>query len=264
MIGSQIRLRRLMNPDDGRSFIVAADHAFLSGPSPGTYNLKDTITEVVRGNPDGVLLSKGRARLLSHIFEGPTAPALIIRADWFSGPRFFSPHLPLSRMDNYIACSAEEALALGAEAVMVYFLAGFSPAYERRCYALATAAIRAAESIGLPLVAEPLPGNPTAAEVEISNALIEAACNLEALGASALKVPFINKEGLEQMVEAVKIPVWVLGGAREEDEAAIYEKAATYLALGARGIVFGRNVIQADNPADVSLKLSQVVHGRLI
>jgi fructose-bisphosphate aldolase, class I len=261
MIGSQIRLRRLMDSADGRSYIVAADHAFLMGPSSGTYSLENTLAEVVCGNPDGILLSKGRARLLSNLFEGPEAPALIIRADWFSGPRFFSPYLPLSRMDNYMACGAEEALALGAEALMFYFLAGFTPEYERRCYAIIAAAVRESESLGLPLVAEPLPGNPTAADDEKNSALVEAARSLEALGASALKVPFINDEGLEQLIAAVSIPVWVLGGAKEKEELAIYEKASAYLSLGARGIVFGRNVIQADNPAEVSLKLNKIVHG---
>lgn len=261
MRGSQIRLRRLMGPTDGRSFIVAADHAFLMGPSSGTYNLKETLSAVVRGNPDGILLSKGRASLLSSLFEGPEAPALIIRADWFSGPRFFSPHLPLYQMNNYAACSAEEAIALGAEAVMVYFLAGFTPEFERRCYAMAAAAVRESESLGLPLVAEPLHGNPTANDAEKNIALLEAASNLESLGASALKVPFVNDEGLQQLVEAVNIPVWVLGGTREEEESVIYEKASAYLSLGARGIVFGRNVIQADNPAEVSLKLCKTVHG---
>lgn len=249
-----------MDPADGRSFIVAADHAFLMGPSPGTYNLEETLSEVVRGKPDGILLSKGRARLLSHLFEGSEAPALIIRADWFSGPRFFSPCLPLYQMDNYVACSAEEAFVLGAEAIMVYFLAGFTPGYERRCYAMVAAAVRQSESLGLPLIAEPLPGNPTATDAEKNSALVEAARNLENLGASALKVPYIDDVGLEQLVDALNIPVWVLGGAREEKEAAIYEKASAYLSLGARGIVFGRNVIQADDPAEVSLKLNKVVH----
>ncbi len=260
MNGIKIRLSRLMSPSDGRSYIVAADHAFLMGPSPGTYNLALTLKEVIKGKPDGILLSKGRARLLASLFEGRDAPALIIRADWFSGPRFFSQQLPMSQMENYAACSASEALSLGAEAIMVYHLAGFTPEYERRGYAMAAAAIREGISLGLPLIAEPLPGNPTADEDEKVKALVDAACRFEALGASALKIPFINEEGLRSLVAAVKIPVWVLGGAKEEHEEAVYEKAAAYISFGASGIVFGRNVIQADNPAEVSSRLCSVVH----
>jgi fructose-bisphosphate aldolase, class I len=259
MNGKQIRLSRLMDSADGRSYIVAADHAFLMGPSDGTYNLEATLKEVLLGSPDGILLSKGRAGLLSHLFQGEDAPSLIIRADWFSGPRLFSHHLPLGQMDKFMACTAEEALALGAEAMMVYFLASFTPEFDMRGYTQAAAAVRECEALGLPLIAEPLPGNPFVDDEEKNRVIIEASHQLEALGASALKVPYINEEGLSRLVEAVKIPVWVLGGDKEE-EAVIYSRVESHISLGARGIVFGRNVIQAERPGEVSQNLCKIVH----
>ena len=259
MNGSEIRLKRIMDTADGKSYIVAADHAFLMGPSAGTYDLAATLDRVMLGSPDAILLSKGRAKLLSRLFEGAGSTRLIIRADWFSGPRLFSPHLPLGGMDKFLACGAEEALTLGAEALMVYFLASFTPEFEIRGYAQAAALTRECEALGLPLIAEPLPGNPFVDDAEKNRVIIESARMLEDLGAAALKVPYVNEEGLQSLVEAVSIPVWVLGGDLEDEEA-VYSKAATQMALGARGIVYGRNVIQAADPAAVSRNLAKIVH----
>ncbi len=260
MKGAEVRLNRIIDQADGRSYIVAADHAFLMGPAGGTYNLSKTLDQVMKGAPDGILISKGRARMLAGLFEGPGAPAMIIRGDWVSGPRLLSAELPLGLMDKFLAATAGEALSLGAEAVMVYFLASYTPDFEHRCYAQAAAAVRRCEAAGLPLIIEPLPGNPFVEDEEKNRVIIEAAHILESLGASALKVPYINDEGLQRLVESVSIPVWVLGGNKEEAET-VYRRVAGFLSLGARGIVFGRNVIQADRPDEISRNLRKIVHG---
>jgi len=64
---------------------------------------------------------------------------------------------------------------------------------------------------------------------------------------------------LRRLVKAVKIPVWVLGGDLESEEA-VYQKASLQMAAGARGIVYGRNVIEAAKPANVSRNLYKIVH----
>lgn len=260
MKGKEIRFERLRDAGDGRSFIVAADHPFLTGPSHGTSDLGETLEKVVRGNPDGILLGLDRARQLAHLFEGLESPALIVRADWFSAPRIFSDYAPLHSIEKFIAASAEEAFAVGAEAVMVYYLAGFTPAFEETCWAQACRLLAECDSLGLPLIVEPLIGN-LALPPKGKNALLLEACRvIEGLGASALKVPFVDDAGTEALAGEVRIPVWVLGGEKVEEDIAC-EMAEKYISLGARGIVFGRNVIQADDPEKASLRLRAVVHG---
>jgi fructose-bisphosphate aldolase, class I len=260
MRGSDIRLARLMGKDDGRSFIVAADHAFMMGPAEGTYDLEATLLEVLRGNPDGILLGCGRARQLAHLFEGSGRPSLIVRADWFSAPRIFSDHAPMRSIDKFVAVSAGQAFAAGADALMAYYLAGFTPDFEEVCRAHMSRLLLECECLGLPLVMEPLIGNPSLSPVEKNGLLLEAARMIEAQGASALKVPFVSESGLEVLTGAVGVPVWVLGGDKvEESEACVM--AARYMELGARGIVFGRNVIQAADPGAAALRLREIVHG---
>ncbi len=260
MKGKEIRLTRLRGAGDGRSFVVAADHPFLTGPSKGTSDLGETLAKVVRGKPDAILLGLSRARQLAHLFEGRRGPALIVRADWFSAPRIFSDHAPLHSIEKFIAASAEEAFAAGAEAVMAYYLAGLTPAFEEVCWAQVCGLLAECESLGLPLIVEPLIGN-LALPPEGKNELLLEACRVIAgLGASALKVPFVDDAGLKALTGEVDIPVWVLGGEKVEEDVAC-EMARKYISLGADGIVFGRNVIQSDDPEKTGLRLREIVHG---
>lgn len=260
MNGKQIRLSRLRGAADGRSFIVAADHPFLMGPSKGTSDLEDTLEKVVGGKPDGILLGLASAQRLARLFKGRDGPALIIRADWFSAPRVFSDYAPLHTIEKFVATSAEEAFAAGAEAVMAYYLAGLTPAFEEICRAQVSELLSECESLGLPLVAEPLIGNLALPPRGKGELLLEACRMMEGLGASALKVPFVDDAGLEAITREIEIPVWVLGGDKVEEDVA-REMARKYMSLGADGIVFGRNVIQADDPETTALGLRDIVHG---
>jgi len=258
--GAEIRFERLRDPRDGRSFIVAADHPFLMGPSLRISNLGETLEKVVKGRPDGILLGLDRARRLVHLFEGRERPALIVRADWFSAPRVFSDHAPMHSIENFVAASAEEAFTAGAEAVMVYYLAGFTPSFEEACRAQACRLLAECDGLGLPLIVEPLIGNPSLPPDGKNALLLEACREMEDLGAAALKVPFVDEAGTEALTREIKIPVWVLGGDKVEEDVAM-EMAERYISLGVSGIVFGRNVIQARDPEKVSLKLREIVHG---
>ncbi len=260
MKGWEIRFARLADPMDGRSFIVAADHPFLMGPSKGTYRLDETLTSVMEGKPDGILLGPGSTQRLHHLFLGKDRPALIIRADWFSAPRLFNQYAPLQVIEKFIAISAREAFALGGDAMMVYFLAGLTPAFEEICLTQASELQKECMTLGLPLIVEPLLANPFLPDEEKNELLLKTCEMMEELGAAALKVPFINDEGLVRLTSSLSVPIWVLGGEKVEEEEAL-ELARRYISLGAAGIVFGRNVIQAENPAYMVSRLKEVVHG---
>jgi fructose-bisphosphate aldolase, class I len=51
----------------------------------------------------------------------------------------------------------------------------------------------------------------------------------------------------------------VRGGGRVDDRT-LLERTAAVLAQGARGIVYGRNVIQHDNPSGITRALLAVLH----
>ena len=62
------------------------------------------------------------------------------------------------------------------------------------------------------------------------------------------------------MIEvAGDVPVLVRGGGRVDDRT-LLERTAAVLAQGARGIVYGRNVVQHENPTGITPALMAVLH----
>ena len=81
------------------------------------------------------------------------------------------------------------------------------------------------------------------------------------LGADLIKADPTDDVGdYHRVVEvAGDVPVLVRGGGRVDDRT-LLERTAAVLAQGARGIVYGRNVIQHENPAGITRALMAVLH----
>jgi class I fructose-bisphosphate aldolase len=82
------------------------------------------------------------------------------------------------------------------------------------------------------------------------------------LGADVIKAdPTDDLSAYHRVVTtAGRTPVLVRGGGRVSDEE-ILERTRAVLDQGARGIVYGRNVIQHPDPAGMVRALRAVVHG---
>ena len=59
MIGKQIRLERIINRDTRRTVIVPMDHGTTVGPIPGLEDMRETVTHVVNGGANEILMHKG-------------------------------------------------------------------------------------------------------------------------------------------------------------------------------------------------------------
>jgi DhnA family fructose-bisphosphate aldolase class Ia len=81
------------------------------------------------------------------------------------------------------------------------------------------------------------------------------------LGADIIKADPTDKlEDYHQVIRvAGSIPVLVRGGGRVSDEE-ILRRTHAVMQQGAKGIVYGRNVIQHPNPAGMTKALMAVVH----
>jgi DhnA family fructose-bisphosphate aldolase class Ia len=81
------------------------------------------------------------------------------------------------------------------------------------------------------------------------------------LGADLIKAdPTDNVEDYHRVIEAAgDVPVLVRGGGRLADRM-LLERTVGVLAQGARGIVYGRNVVQHENPAGITRALMAVLH----
>jgi DhnA family fructose-bisphosphate aldolase class Ia len=81
------------------------------------------------------------------------------------------------------------------------------------------------------------------------------------LGADIIKAdPCDNVEEYHRVIEIAQgLPVLVRGGGRVSDQE-ILSRTKQLMGQGARGIVYGRNVIQHQNPAGMTRALMAIVH----
>jgi len=89
--------------------------------------------------------------------------------------------------------------------------------------------------------------------------MVYQACRILAeLGADAIKT-FYTGEDFAEVVQACPVPVFTLGAEKTPKETDALNLAYKAIRSGARGVVFGRNVIQATSPSRFLQGLKKVV-----
>lgn len=261
---AQYRLNRLFDPTSSRLLDVAVDHGLFGEPSflTGIEDVPAVVATLVAAGPDAVQLSPGQAHLLQEV-PGRAKPALVLRTDVANAygnpldPHLFSVHFP---------DAIEQAVRLDAAAVCVNLLQlPGRPEVREACVRSVVALRREAEAAGMPLMVEPLvmaeagAGGYTAdGDVTRIVALVRQAVEL---GADLVKAdPTTDPEDYHRVVQvAGPVPVLVRGGGRVGDEELLARTEAV-LAQGARGVVYGRNVVQHPRPAALVGALMAVLH----
>jgi DhnA family fructose-bisphosphate aldolase class Ia/Fe-S-cluster-containing hydrogenase component 2 len=264
--GKIVRLNRLFDPRDGRAVCVAADHGWMSDPTPNVLELRRILGQVVLGGADGVLVSFGTALHMSEFFEGKNAPALLIRADWMNMPRLggsnVSNILPAVNFRKKATSCAKDALLVGASAITIYYFIGYSDKFEEINIEQAAFFARECRKVGLPLIIEPMAVGAPVTGVNVTEILIASARIASEIGADALKIPYTNDvKSFKKLVDEAGVPVLVLGGAKSDDPRDALELADEALRAGASGTVFGRNVTKAKDPSKVVADICALVHG---
>jgi DhnA family fructose-bisphosphate aldolase class Ia len=246
--GKLRRMSRLFR-DDGRSVTVALDHALVTGRGP---DYSHAVRAVAAARPDAVLASWHMARACASSF-GPLG--LVLRLDGGMS------ELGAAQADDVSATlyRIEDALALGADAVIVLSYPGRRDEHHslRRLAALCSHA----ERVGMPVVAEVIPGG-WGEEIPWTVESVARAARISAeLGADVVKTvcPCAPSE-FGAVVAACPVPILVLGGPHAASDDAVVELGAGVVRAGAAGIAFGRNVWGRDDPAAMVRRLNAAVH----
>ncbi len=263
--GKTARLNRLFNPSDGRAVCVAADHGWMSDPTPNVMNLRKILGEVIQGKPDGILVSFGTAQRMTDLFTGKGRPALIIRADWMNMPRLggsnVSNILPVTNFKKKATSFAKDALDMGASAITIYYFIGYSDEFEALNIEQSALFAQQCRKIGLPLIIEPMAVGGPVTGVNIAETLIASGRIAAELGADALKIPYTGDvHTFKKLVDEAGVPVLVLGGAKSENPRDALELVEEAMQAGAAGTVFGRNVTKASDPRKMVADIYDLVH----
>jgi DhnA family fructose-bisphosphate aldolase class Ia len=225
---------------DGRAVVVAMDGA-RTGLSPGLDQAAAAVAKVVDGGVDAILTTFGMARAVANVLGGT---GLILALD-SEGP-----------IADY---GVEQALRFGADAVELKVFPG-NPA-ETKLADLRRLAARCAEW-GMPLLAEPIPVSfqETSAHT-VDNVASAARIGAEA-GADFVKVHFVGSpEAYRRVTASCYLPVLILGGPAKADSTEVLQMAADAVEAGARGVVFGRNIVTHQRPDRMAAALGELIHG---
>lgn len=258
------RMNRLFN--NGGCLDVAIDHGVCNEPSfmIGLENMPAVMDTLINAKPDAIQCAYGQADLLQMRPE-KDKPALVMRID-MGNPYNDQRHKVMwSMLQN-----AEEpiigAMQMDAAAVVVnLFMLPDEPELFRQCIDNISRVRASCEKYGMPLMIEPLVMLPNSIrggyQVDGDADKIVTLTRLASeMGADIIKAdPTTNPEDFHRVVEAARVPVLVRGGGKE-DLKVVLAKSAAIIAQGAKGMVYGRNIYQHDNPSAVVAALMAIIH----
>lgn len=258
------RLNRLLSTD-GKCFDVAIDHGFFNEARflLGIENMQQVIDAVIDADPDAIQLSPGQAPLLQGI-PGKSKPSLVLRTDVAN---VYGQQLPRTLFSELIQDPVEQAIRLDAACVVVnVFQIPGEPELTHQCIRNLNKLKPACVRYGMPLMVEPLVFQPNEkaggymvdGNIDKILPLVRQAVEL---GADVIKAdPSDDINEYHRVIEmAGDVPVLVRGGGKASEEE-ILQRTYDLMQQGAKGIVYGRNVIQHDNPRAITRAFMMIVH----
>jgi predicted phospho-2-dehydro-3-deoxyheptonate aldolase len=250
MIGKKIRLERIIDRNSGKTVIVPMDHGVTVGPIAGLEDMRETISRVVAGGANAILMHKGIVRA-GHRGTGKDV-GLIIH---LSGGTSISPDPNAKEL----VCTVEEAIKLGADAVSIHINLGAETDREM-LRQLGFISERCLEW-QLPLVAMMYTRGVNIKD-EYDVAYVKHAARVGAeLGADIVKVPYTGSvESFREVVNGCPVPVVIAGGAKMESDEDIFKMVEGALKAGSAGLSIGRNAFQHKNPEKIIAALCRMVH----
>jgi class I fructose-bisphosphate aldolase len=261
----KVRLNRFLGAD-GRCLDVAIDHGVFNEQSflAGLEDMPAVVRSLVEAGPDAIQLNVGQADLLQSI-PGARKPALVLRTD--VGNLYNST--AHREMFNQLVHAEEPILgALRLDAACVVcnlLLMPGEPELHRQTVLNAGRLRVVCENYGMPLMIEPLvlKANEAGGGYQVDGnkkLIVPLVRQARELGADVIKAdPTDHAEDYHEVVAAARCPVLVRGGGRKPIEI-VFQEAHAFLAQGAHGLVYGRNIYQHSHPARVVRAFMAMIH----
>jgi len=250
MIGKRIRLERIIDRNSGKTVIVPMDHGVTVGPIEGLADMRTTVSKVVAGGANAILMHKGMVRP-GHRGAGKDV-GLIIH---LSAGTSISPDPNAKEL----VCTVEEAIKLGADAVSVHINLGAETDKEmlRQLGYVSEQCMQ----WQMPLVAMMYARGPKIKnEFDVANVKHAARVGAE-LGADIVKVPYTGSiDSFREVVQGCPVPVVIAGGPKMDSDEDIFKMVDEALKAGAAGVSIGRNAFQHKNPEKIVEALCRMVH----
>ncbi|MBW2989471.1 2-amino-3,7-dideoxy-D-threo-hept-6-ulosonate synthase [Candidatus Woesearchaeota archaeon] len=249
MIGKQIRMQRIMDRNTAKTVIIPMDHGVTVGPIKGLENMRNAIDKVADGGANAIVLHKGIVGA-GHRSGGRDVGLIVhLSASTSLGP---DPN------HKIIACSVEEAVKLGADAVSIHINVGAED--EAEMLKDMGKVTKDCEKWGMPLLAMMYPrGKKIKNEKDVEAVKLATRVGAE-LGADIVKTNYTgDPDSFKEVVEGCPVPVIIAGGSKG-DEKATLKMIEDAMKAGAAGVAMGRNSFQHETPDKFIKAVCKVVH----
>ena len=251
--GKHIRLNRLIQAETNTCLIVAIDHGMTSPVFlDGLYDTGRRIQESIAGGANVLMLGRGTVKHYVGHFQRDTSLALMLTAS--------AAGRPGGALITPIG-SVDEALTIGADAVVVYVaLAGDN---EPEAISYLSSIGEACERQGMPFIAEAEYPNAYQSLDSMSQTLgvdyLKRNARLCAeMGADIVKVNWSgDARSFGEIIRACDRPVVLAGGSLISDEA-LLTRMQQAREVGAVGCSVGRNVFQHKRPQSITQAISRI------
>ncbi len=240
--GMQNRLARIFRPASGRTVMLAIDHGYFQGPTPGLERVDVNIVPLAP-YADALMITRG---VLRSVIPSSYEKAVVLRAS--GGPSV------LKELSNeQLALDMEDALRLNAAAVAVQLFVGGE--FETQSIRNLTALVDAGNRHGVPVLGVTAVGK----EMSRSPRYFRLACRMAAeLGAHFVKTYYVE-DGFDTMTSSCPVPI-VMAGGKKLPELDALTMAYKAVSEGAAGVDMGRNIFQSDAPLAMIQAIGKVVH----
>lgn len=236
----QHKTNRILH-SDGKLLIVAMDHTnFLDTPVAGLVAYEETVRASVAAGADAFLSPIGSA---SRYRESYGRSAIITSVD-----------------TNEPALDVAIGAAISAEAdavkAMVYPFGDDDGV--NRSFALAAKA----HAVGLPYLAEPVPGGFSRSDMRSPEILAAGARISAESGADLVKTFYTgDPESMKKVVDYASVPVVILGGHAKDSLAELYSFVDDAVnKAGVAGVAIGTNIWTNPSPGSVVRGLAALLH----
>lgn len=249
-LGKSIRIERLFDRKSKRTIVIPMDHGLTVGTIKGLENLTDMVDKVALGGANAVLMHSGMVGA-GHRQHGQDI-GLIIH---LSGATSLTPD-PDRKV---LVCSVERALKMGADGVSIHINIGADE--EPEMLQDARNVVESSREWGLPLIAMMYPRGK---KIKDENApeVVNIAVRVGAeLGADIVKTNYTGDiDSFKYIVKSVHVPVIIAGGPKTDTIQDLLQLVYDSIQAGGKGVAFGRNVFQAEDPTKIVKALSKIVH----
>jgi DhnA family fructose-bisphosphate aldolase class Ia len=253
-VGKNIRMSDCIDSTDQRSLMLDLTITSSVGARSGTEHISETLA---RCNTvfDGIILNPGLLEHHADLIGGKMRSAPLVRIDWTNAYRDKGFCLPASTVTRVPLSNGEDALGLGASAVVATFLLGFGEDLESENIRSISLLARECYRLSLPLIVDIRPlGERISADNYMGSIKLGTSIMMEA-GADALMLPDCNAETCALIGKWATIPVLL-----RLDGIPAKEKIDEIFELGLSGIVLSEAILQESGFEKHLIWLKQHIH----